>query len=220
MHMFRHFIWYRKFHSPFPIKKLEKIKQLCLQWTNKTHCTKKQLQSFLGALWYVSKCIKVSWIFLSHMLYTLWENYNNHIHVTPEFKKDINWFLTFLPQFSGITFVDKRPIQATIEFDACLTSIGFLVYNKKVYPIISNTLSAIKTQCKLHGLDCVAFSDKCVSLFIKSLKINRPFRASLKHIISLEMLKYIGHICGSMYLGFILRQSVWQPFSHSSGFQI
>ena len=67
------------------------------------------------------------------MLHTLRENYNNsHIQITSEFQKDINWFLTFLPQFTKVTFLDKRPIQATIDLDVCLTGIG-ACYENAVY---------------------------------------------------------------------------------------
>ena len=52
--------------------------------------------------------------------------------ITAEFKKDINWFLTFLPHFNGVTFMDKRPIQVTVELDACLTGIRAR-YDNAVY---------------------------------------------------------------------------------------
>ena len=38
--------------------KLDAVKSLCLQWTDKQVCMKKELQSLLGLLLYVAKCIK------------------------------------------------------------------------------------------------------------------------------------------------------------------
>ena len=86
-----------------------------------------------------------------------------------------------------------------------LSFLEFLVFNKKSYSTIVNTLSADKTQCQLHGLDPFPFADKRVSLFIKSLKINRPFRVILKPIIGLDMLRDICLVCDTMHLGFVFK---------------
>ena len=63
---------------------------------------------------------------------------------------------------------------------------AFGILNKKSFPTVSNTLSALKTQCQLHGSDSTAFMDKRVSIFI-----NHLFRAVLKPIIDLTMLNDI-----------------------------
>ena len=61
----------------------------------------------------------------------------------------------------------------SIDVWLVLSFLEFLVYNKKSFATVSNTLSALKTQCQLHGLDSTAFLDKRVSMFIKSPK-NSP----------------------------------------------
>ena len=43
-----------------PPEKLAEITQLCVQWSSKTYCGKRDLQSLLGSLLYVSKCVKHS----------------------------------------------------------------------------------------------------------------------------------------------------------------
>ena len=43
-----------------PQEKLEEIKRVCQNWAQKSYCTKNQLQSLLGSLLYVSKCVKQS----------------------------------------------------------------------------------------------------------------------------------------------------------------
>ena len=43
-----------------PPEKLAEITQLCVQWSTKTYCGKRDLQSLLGSLLYVSKCVKYS----------------------------------------------------------------------------------------------------------------------------------------------------------------
>ena len=86
-----------------------------------------------------------------------------------------------------------------------LSFLEFLCYNRKSFSTISNTVTALKTQFQLYGLDTVFFADKRVSLFIRSLKIHRPFKVSLKPIISLNMLKDICATCDTMFLGHIFK---------------
>ena len=46
------------------------------------------------------------------------------IPLTVEAKRDINWFLKFLPTFNGTTFFDHRPITVAMELDASLQGLG------------------------------------------------------------------------------------------------
>ena len=79
-----------------PQEKLAEITQLCKQWTTKTYCGKRDLQSLLGSLLYVSKCVKHSSFFLNRMLTLLRQNYENtKILITSEFCKDLAWFNSF-----------------------------------------------------------------------------------------------------------------------------
>ena len=51
-----------------PQKKLQDIISLCKSWVAKTYCSKKALQSLLGSLLYITKCVKPARIFLNRML--------------------------------------------------------------------------------------------------------------------------------------------------------
>ena len=102
-----------------------KIREMCAIWLGKNTASKKELQSLLGLLLYVSKCIKVARIFLSRMLDTLRAHHDkNMIILDTDFKKDILWFYTFAQKFNGVAFFDKRPVKVMIELDASLTGIG------------------------------------------------------------------------------------------------
>ena len=46
------------------------------------------------------------------------------IPLTGEAKRDINWFLKFLPTFNGTTFFDHRPVTVSMELDASLQDLG------------------------------------------------------------------------------------------------
>ena len=88
-----------------PIEKLKTIKEMCNQWSDKSVCTKKELQSLLGSLLYVAKCVKYARFFLNRMLNLLRENTKNkNIRITREFKQDLGWFQRFLTIFNGVSF--------------------------------------------------------------------------------------------------------------------
>ena len=46
------------------------------------------------------------------------------IQLTPEFHRDLNWFIKFIPKFNGSAFFVHRNIQYKIELDACLQGLG------------------------------------------------------------------------------------------------
>ena len=94
-------------------------------------CSNRQLQSLLGSLLYVSKCVKPAHMFLNRILMLLKENFDQQtIFLTRDFFKDLNWFHTFLTQFNGVVYYDTKPIQAELHLDASLTGMGeFLIIN-------------------------------------------------------------------------------------------
>ena len=56
------------FSMSVPTDKLAQIKNLIANWDHKNFCSKNQLQSLLGSLLYISKCVKYSRFFLNRML--------------------------------------------------------------------------------------------------------------------------------------------------------
>ena len=56
------------------------------------------------------------------------------IFLTAEFHKDLTWFLVFLPEFNGITYIKKSdtPYNHTLHIDASLIGLG-VVWNNQVY---------------------------------------------------------------------------------------
>ena len=86
-----------------PSEKLAEIVQLCADWDSKTYCSKRDLQSLLGSLLYVSKCVKHSRFFLNRMLQLLRNNVDTRkILLTAEFKSDLAWFNCFFLTTIGL----------------------------------------------------------------------------------------------------------------------
>ena len=66
-----------------PPEKLRQINDMVKEWLTKETCTKRQLQSLLGLLLYVHKCVKPARAFLNHMLALLRAGHaNQKIYLT------------------------------------------------------------------------------------------------------------------------------------------
>ena len=108
-----------------PPGKLQEIIRTCNQWSDKRSYTKSQLQSLLGSLLYITKCVRPARYFLNRMLQVLRDNAEaSRILLHAEFHKDLNWFLTFLTSYNGVTMYEIRSIAGHIYLDACLTGLG------------------------------------------------------------------------------------------------
>ena len=118
-----------------PADKLQSIVDLCKAWVGRISCTKTELQSLLGSLLYISKCVRPARFFLNRMLQVLRDNTNNrYIVLTKEFQKDLNWFSLFLTSYNGVTMYDSRPISKYIYLDASLTGLGG-IFGNQVYTL-------------------------------------------------------------------------------------
>ena len=118
-----------------PDDKLHQINQKCQAWGSKTRATKKQLQSLVGSLIYIHKCVKPARLFVNRILAALkLAPDQGYISLNHDFNKDIAWFNAFLLQFNGRTFFSKqlqRPI-IDVFLDASLVGLGG-VWSNKVY---------------------------------------------------------------------------------------
>ena len=118
-----------------PPDKLSEIVKVCHEWSDKRIVNKNQLQSLLGLLLYISKCVKPARYFLNRMLQLLRNNFqNDHIVLDQEFFRDLVWFQTFLKSYNGVTIYDIKPLNIHIYLDACLQGLGGC-YNNFVYTI-------------------------------------------------------------------------------------
>ena len=122
------------FSIAIPVEKLAVIKNMCRDWSCKSTCSKKELQSLLGSLLYVAKCIKYARFFLNRMLNLLRQNFDNkHITLTREFHQDLQWFNRFLPVYNGVSFFNYTPSKV-IHLDACPTGLG-AIFDSQVYAL-------------------------------------------------------------------------------------
>ena len=111
-------------------EKMGQIKQSVTDWQSKTSCSKHQLQSLLGQLLYVHKCVRPSRIFLNRMLELLHQNYDaSTIKLTQSFRHDLRWFSRFLDKYNGDSMYNHRKIDHVVELDTCLNGLGGVCKN-------------------------------------------------------------------------------------------
>ena len=115
--------------------KMEDIYNECILTRSKKCLTRHQFQSLLGKLIYLHKCVKPARIFVNRILSLFRENPRaKRINPTPEFFMDLDWFISFLPKFSGSSKIFKSDIREmnSLHVDACMTGIGG-IWNGRVY---------------------------------------------------------------------------------------
>ena len=118
-----------------PTDKMVQISNMLQTWKSKKSCTKRQLQSLLGHLLYIHKCVKPTRYFLNRMLEVLRSAHNaTHINLNPDFHRDLRWFLNFLPDFNGVALYDHKKVAFQVHLDACLQGLGD-VFSNLVYHV-------------------------------------------------------------------------------------
>ena len=191
------------FEASIPSDKLEKILKICFQWKDRATCKKRELQSLLGSLLYVSKCVHSSRPFLNRMLDLLRaSNKLESINLNIEFKRDLNWFCEFLPHFNGSAFFKHDNIDGEIELDACLEGLG-AIYNNHIYAIsiskgymhmgivhleMLNILVALRVWAKQWATKTISvkYDNEAVVTILQSGKTRDPLLAAICRNISME----------------------------------
>ena len=122
-----------------PHTKIIEILDMCQLITAKRVISRKQLQSLLGKLLYVHRCVPPARIFVNRLLNTL-RNANEKIKVNSDMLQDIMWFQQFLRKFNGkIMFKDTREA-FDVYIDASLTGMG-ACWNENAYAVSRHILA-------------------------------------------------------------------------------
>jgi len=109
--------------------RLLEIRELLLVWKKKTSGTKKEIQSLVGKLQFVTKCVPAGRLFVARILDLLrgLKQAGHRRRVSSEFRKDLDWWLYFLSRFAGVSLMlDQEWLtpDTVISTDACLVGGG------------------------------------------------------------------------------------------------
>ncbi|XP_068723726.1 uncharacterized protein [Montipora capricornis] len=93
-----------------PADRLSDFKTELLQWTQISTFTRRQLQSLLGKLSFVTACVRPGRIFMARLLNRLRSlpSETSRYPATCDMLSDIDWWLTFLPYFNGSAMIALR----------------------------------------------------------------------------------------------------------------
>jgi hypothetical protein len=108
--------------------RLIEIKELTKSWLGREFATVKEVQSIIGKLNFVAKCVKPARLFICRMLNFLRSMpKKGKTRISADFTDDIKWWLRYLPRFNGISLISyetwSQPDQL-IASDACLVGCG------------------------------------------------------------------------------------------------
>ena len=115
--------------SVTPDRLLELQTDLLPKWLTKKSATKTELQSPIGKLAFVSKCVRPGRLFLTRILDTLRSLRRNHhrVKLSAEFRKDIRWWMRFINVYNGVSLIPTQLWSAPdsiFSTDVCLTGCG------------------------------------------------------------------------------------------------
>jgi len=109
-------------------ERLTEILDLLKVWQNKTSATKKEVQSLVGKLNFVAKCVRPGRLFISRMLEFLrgYKDESSRV-VSDEFLQDVKWWSKFVVQYNGVSMMpmsDWSNPDEILASDACLVGAG------------------------------------------------------------------------------------------------
>ena len=111
-----------------PQPRMEEIISLVSEWQDKVRSTKVELQSLIGKLQYITKCVLQSRVFLNRLLDTLrLIKDRKSIRLSESFQKDLKWWSMFVEKYNGVSFIPSSfwaEPDVTFATDSCLVGCG------------------------------------------------------------------------------------------------
>ena len=112
-----------------PADKFSALLALLTSWQDKHSCTKRELLTLIGHLSFAAKVVKPGRLFLRRLIdaSTSVRQLHHHIHLSHDTKEDITWWLTFLPTWNGIAYIQPHPVSSVdlhLFTDASALGIG------------------------------------------------------------------------------------------------
>ena len=137
--------------------RMVELLELFQTWENKRNASKHDLQSLIGKLCFVTKCVRQSRIFLNRMLDTLRVCKRGSIDLSASFRKDIAWWKKFIHEFNGVSFIPS-PIwsEPDVYFstDSCLRGCGGIAHDEYFHSSYPEFI--LKQDLPIHQLELLA----------------------------------------------------------------
>ena len=138
-----------------PTRKVEILFEL-EQWRSRSACTRRQLESLVGKLQFMSNCIRPGRLFVSRLLAEMkGMRRDRYYKISEEMRKDIKWWYLFIPSFEGtciLWLTDVMEVDSELAVDACLKGAGG-VRQEEYYRVIFPQDMIRKHQYKITHLE-------------------------------------------------------------------
>ena len=140
-----------------PANKIQELIDQISSVINRKYITKNKMQSIIGRVMHVSKCIIPSRIFSSRLLQALRDEDKGRIYITNQVKMDMLWFLHFANIWNGTSFMNMQYFTRTIY---TITQDGVLIATdlSAIY-IIQTLIAGKESQWKLEVLNIASAMD-------------------------------------------------------------
>ena len=92
--------------ASLPPDKVDRTLRLLQSWSRKSTCTRRELESLIGSLHHACWVIVPGRTFLRRMIDLLccFRNRNHPIRLNIEFRRDLQWWLSFFQEWNGMSF--------------------------------------------------------------------------------------------------------------------
>ena len=139
--------------------RLREIRSLLSEWLTKRSATQRELQSLIGKLMFISKCVRQSRPFMNRLLSVLRGLRKPHyrIKLTRAFQKDLYWWSTFATVFNGVSIlpgIDWSAPDSVFATDACLRGCGGV--RDKTYFHACFPRRIVSLKLPIHDLELLA----------------------------------------------------------------
>ena len=124
-------------------EKLQKIEQSLHQFYSKKRATKQQLQQLAGLLNWACQAVRGGKFFLRRILDSIKPLQQQHhkVKLSKEFKKDVQWWLTFLRTFNGVVYYESGNVHH-VHVDSCNKASGVFWAGDWQYSVFSQDTPA------------------------------------------------------------------------------
>ena len=141
-----------------PQCKMNEILPLLKKWLRKRKTNKVDLQSLIGTLQFITKCVLQSRVFLNRLLDALRSmREKKSIILSDSFKKDLKWWLMFVQDYNGVSFIPAMgwaEPDVTFATDSCLEGCGGMCFKEYFHAAFPKSI--MDQKLRIHHLEMLA----------------------------------------------------------------
>ena len=157
--------------------KCTEILDVCRLCLTKHRITRKQLQSLLGKLLYLHRCMRRARTFVNRFLNRL-RQYHVAIPVCDNIRSDLLWFMRFMERFNGRTIFNHRKEHINVHIDASLTGMG-AIWDGNIYAASRSLLRTFSFSIKHLEMANVLLALSLLPLMISTRHSNTLLAAKI-----------------------------------------